>query len=610
MPQKTTFYPMQGGLDETTQALSVPRGRAISCVNYESVTQGYARVAGFERFSGKPSPTDAFEAQTIAAQAIIDREAARTAISAVPGVGPVRGVWALNGIVYAWRDNVALTKCAMFQSTAAGWVEVDTGYTVAFTSGGTYEILAGDTITGATSGATAVVRKVVATSGSWIGGTAAGYITTNTPVGTMVAENLNVGANLNVATIAAAPTTQIFPIGGRYDFETNNFYASAALRCFYGANGVGRGFEVNLTGQVTLIQTMPNALLDKPTHVSVYKDHLFFGFPQGVAVHSEPGEPLLFDGAMGATELGVGSPITGFGAAPGGALFIFSETKVTALFGNNFEDWTLETVTDEGGAFRWSIQRATKILYYDNSGVRSVDSTRDFGNFKMNTLTTTIEKTLQNKAKQGALVSASCVVKDKSQYRLFFDDGSGISIYLARKYPECMLFSSEAIIAYSVCTTKEELGQERIFMGATNGFVYELERGASFDGAVIEAYVQLPFDHEGSPLTLKKWHKVTLEVAGGPSTQIAVAAEFDYSNLDQPGNGATNFGIFGGGGGLWSINAWNTFYWSSPVAGLAESWIDGQGANMSLIVASTSSELMPYTLQGVTKSFSIRGTKR
>ena len=84
-------------------------------------------------------------------------------------------------------------------------------WTLAFTSGGTYVIAVGDTITGATSGATASVGVVTVSSGSWAGGDAAGNLTLRRLTGTFQAENLNVGANSNVATIAAGPTGQDAP---------------------------------------------------------------------------------------------------------------------------------------------------------------------------------------------------------------------------------------------------------------------------------------------------------------------------------------------------------------------------------------------------------------
>lgn len=81
-----------------------------------------------------------------------------------------------------------------------------TEYTRTFTSGGTYQVVAGNTITGATSHATGVVLAVSLTSGSWAGGNAAGTFRFRSQTGTFVAENLNVGTNLNVATIAGAST--------------------------------------------------------------------------------------------------------------------------------------------------------------------------------------------------------------------------------------------------------------------------------------------------------------------------------------------------------------------------------------------------------------------
>lgn len=78
--------------------------------------------------------------------------------------------------------------------------------TLAYTSGGTYEVKPGDTVTGATSAATAIIVQSPVSSGSWAGGDAAGTFIFQDQVGTFVGENLNVGANLNVCTVAGNST--------------------------------------------------------------------------------------------------------------------------------------------------------------------------------------------------------------------------------------------------------------------------------------------------------------------------------------------------------------------------------------------------------------------
>ena len=75
-----------------------------------------------------------------------------------------------------------------------------------FTSGGTYTPIVGNTITGATSGATAYIEAVTLSTGTWASGDAAGSFTLRRKTGTFQAENLNIGANLNVATITGEPT--------------------------------------------------------------------------------------------------------------------------------------------------------------------------------------------------------------------------------------------------------------------------------------------------------------------------------------------------------------------------------------------------------------------
>ena len=74
--------------------------------------------------------------------------------------------------------------------------------TIAYESGGVYVMKVGDTVEGAISGATAVIVARTITGGNDAGGTAEGVLTLKCQVGTLQAENLNVEANNNVATIA------------------------------------------------------------------------------------------------------------------------------------------------------------------------------------------------------------------------------------------------------------------------------------------------------------------------------------------------------------------------------------------------------------------------
>jgi hypothetical protein len=57
---RTQYYALEGGLDVTTPALSVKPGKALAMVNFEPWYQGgYRRIPGYERFDGRPKPSEA-----------------------------------------------------------------------------------------------------------------------------------------------------------------------------------------------------------------------------------------------------------------------------------------------------------------------------------------------------------------------------------------------------------------------------------------------------------------------------------------------------------------------------------------------------------------------
>lgn len=101
--------------------------------------------------------------------------------------------------------------------------QIDQDQAWGFNSGGTYQILVGDTVTGASSGTTAKVLKVFLDSGAWASETATGRLVLHERFGTFSAENLNVGANLNVATL----TDNVVEYGPRTKGGNSAFYHGA-----------------------------------------------------------------------------------------------------------------------------------------------------------------------------------------------------------------------------------------------------------------------------------------------------------------------------------------------------------------------------------------------
>lgn len=560
-------------------------------------------------------------------------ERARGLISAPAGSGPVRGGFILNGTPYCFRDNVGGSAGVLYKSTTAGWVAQSLGRSVAFTSGGTYQVLVGDTITGASSSAAAVITRVILASGTWAGGDAAGTLIFASQTGTFSSENLNVGAHTNVATIAGNSAAYSLPPGGRYDCVVSNFFGASNLTRAYCANGVGKGFEWD--GAVFVSIDTGMGTLDKPQHVAAHKEHLFFSFAGGSLQFSAVGNPYAWSAILGAAEIGLGEDITGILGEVVGTLLILGRRKVAFLYGTSSSDFELTTLTFDSGGAEWSLQMMGTPLYLDERGIRDLSTTQRFGGFLRGEVTERIEPLMAKLLLAGRTVAGSLRVRSKNQYRLYLDDLSGFTVFIGRDPPEILPFK----LLHKVTSTwsgEDSSGRELLFFGSDNGMVYQIDAGTSFDGSEVEAWLRLPFNHVGSPTQKKRWCKATLETDAQVNSSISITAEFSYADPNLVSMQAyamlpTVEGLIfdeatwdtfrwtasdqgaleaQGAGGLWNESNWDEFYWSSPIEGVVSAHIDGFGKNISLGIFSKGIYAEPHTIHGLTLHYSLRGLDR
>lgn len=521
----------------------------------------------------------------------------RADIAAVPGSGSVLGVVRYNGVVYAFRNNAGGTAAALYRSSVTGWTLVPLGRELAFTSGGAYEIQEGDTITGATSGATAVVTRVVRESGSWSGGTAVGRLIFASQTGVFQAENLNVGANLDVATIAGDSAAITLTVGGRYEFDIKNFGGQAGTKRIYGCSGVQRGFEFDGTVYVPINTGMSP---DTPSHVKEHKKHLFFSFASSMQ-HSGPGTPYIWSPLLGAAELAVGDDITAFVPQPpseatGGALVAFTRNGTHILYGNSSADWVLSAFSDEEqGAYAYTAQRINGVtLMLDDRGFTSLGTSANYGNFVGSSLSQRIQSLVNEKR---LIVTGSCVSRDEAQWRLFFSDGFALYVtFNGKKLRGVMPILFPDAVA---CVHSRETGDgdEAIYFGSTDGFVYQMEKGTSFDGDDIEAFLHLAWNAGKSVRQRKRYKQVMLECSGDGYAEFVFSYELGYASTDIPQPGNQNL-IFNFTPANWDSFVWDSFIWDGVALSPAEMDMDGSAENVSLILRSNGDYFTPSTFSG------------
>ena len=527
----------------------------------------------------------------------------RADILEVPGSGPIRGIVRLGDVDYAFRNNAGGTACAMYKSSASGWVAVALGNELAFTSGGTYEIVEGNVITGAISGATATITRVVLESGSFAAGTAAGRLIFASQTGTFQAEDLDVGANPNVATIAGDSAAITLAPNGRYEFDIHNFGGGFGTRKIYGASGVHRGFEFD--GSVFVPIDTGLGANDKPKHVVVHKEQLFFAFDASNQ-HSAPGAPYVFNAIFGAAELAVGDEVTGYMVQAGdvttGALTILTRNKAFMLYGNDVSDWNLVVFQPDAGAIRYTAQHINGTLAQDDRGLTFIGTSQNYGNFSQNTISNLVQPFVRT---QRLAAIASCISREKNQYRVFYSDGQ--AAYVTMDGAKLVGIMSIVFANPVACVWSGEAndGSEVILFGSTNGFVYQMERGTSFDGEPIDYSLLLAYNNLKSPQTIKRWRKLMLEINGDKYAEFSLGYQLGYNSsmLSQP---ATVTADVGNASAFWDQFIWDQFFWDGQSLVPKEFPLEGASDNIAIAISGSSDEYGPFTITGALMHYTPR----
>lgn len=537
---------------------------------------------------------------TYKALAIAD---ARALIQQVPGSGPIRGVVVYKGNVYAFRDNANGDAGVMWKSSAAGFVEVDLGYLLRFDAGLT-EPLVGETVTGTGSSATATILRVVVTSGDWLTHDAAGYLITDEPT-----DDFDDNEELTTATGAmTADGTQAanaLPPAGRYEFRVENFYGHNSTLRLYGVNGVGKAFEFQDSPQF-FCPLETGMTVDTPTHLAIHKNQLWLSFKGGSVQKSGVGDPANWLVVSGAFELGVGDEVVGFLEEVGGILFVFSRNSTRYISGNSADGYAMDNFTFETGAFEWTIQRLGKGIYLDDRGITTLSAAQEYGNFNAANISELIAPLLEHLK---LMVTASVVSRTYNRVRYFFSDNRIITVGFTGNKITGFTTSDYGLVVRCAFSGEDSSGNELLVFGSDTGYVYEADKGTSFDGQPIQHFTRLVFHHSKSPSRIKRYRMAHIDViTTGPTT---LKATVDYSYADPTASGEPIKDVtLKGGGGFWDVSNWNEFRWSTGVVATAAMKLEGSGYNIGLLFSGESATEESHRLSGVTLHLSQRRLNR
>jgi hypothetical protein len=524
----------------------------------------------------------------------------------------VRGGGLLRGVNYAFRNNPAGTALDMWKSTSGGWKNVVLGYEMGFTVGTGTALVDGATIRGLLSGATASVQRVVLERGTFDGSDARGRVIFASKTGDFIAGELmqvvsGALSGAQVATITANATRITLLPGGRVECFETNFEGQNDTKALYGTDGVNRGWEFDGTVYVPIVTGMTD---DRPLHCFEFKKKLFFSF-RGSVQHSGDGVPYQWITVVGAEEIALGDDITGYSRQGGDALLILSRNSSNQLIGSTRDDFVLKDLDPKAGAIPYTVQSLGDTFHFDDQGVRQIRRGSDYGNFDSSTVT----RKVQGKNPAANLIAqirtkvvASAVYRNRpNQYRVYGSDGSGLILGTGNRPTQFggMLQSVIGIttLQYPIgiaCawSGEDETGDDVVYLGGTDGRVYQADKGSSFDGLDIEAYLITVFNNLKTPRQRKHYRHVVQEMTAVGYASMRVQPIFSYGDPDAAAHALLNSSAQGAGS-FWGVGNWGQFYWDARLVSTPDFDVHGNGINVALVYYSKNNYDLGHSLQSI-----------
>lgn len=661
---------LDGGLDQVTPLSRLPGGVAREALNFEvSTTGGFTTVQGYERFDGRPHPSEAqwatiavstvagivvgdsvyslttgasgvvavvdavlveltltkvvgvFNApnqffkvgvippigtivantsadltiRTEAQRAYAAAEIYRADILPVPGVGPV-WVARLKNKVYAFRNNSLNTRKTCYVQSGTGWTQITLGNEIYFITG-VNEIFEGDTVTDLSTGATMVVGRVVLQGGTW-GTDAAGKLIITSHVGAAgPGHALQVGGVTMATSTTSLRGIDLAP-GGQMVFDVATFGGAFNGQRIYGCDGVGRAFEFD--GSVLAPIDSGMGVLDSPQCLAVFKNALFLAFGSSVQF-SGIGAPYIWAPLFGAGEIAMNADVTNMivqqGDQTSGSMTIYSQNNIAILYGNTSADFKLSVYDQATGAEFNTVQSLGDQIGLDARGLIKLTASLNYGNFDQDTLTAPILPFVKEHRGRS---TCSCISRDKAQYRVFYSDGYAIYATIVNGVVKgCMpVWTPSAFV--SAVSGEQNSAIDAIYLGAaTDGYVYRLDAGTSFDGAAIPFNLLLTYSSEGNARLLKRYRKAALEIVAAGFAKLNIGFDFSYSDPTQRAmqtpvtfnkNPLTP---------MWDSGTWDSQVWDGRALGPIEVPMTGTSENVAMRVIGQNTFSVPFTVNSV-----------
>ena len=403
-----------------------------------------------------------------------------------------------------------------------------------------------------------------------------------------------------------------------YDFDKYNYNGTDKIII---ATGAAAAFTLDTSYSEDIINATDGGTAPtNPKFVKSFANHMFYGGMSN-STHS-----VIFSGPFteddfdtNAGEIKVGDVVTGLKVFRD-ELFIFCQTRIYKITGTSSSNFALAEVAKNVGTIaNHSIQElGGDIIFLSADGIRTIAGTTRIGDVELGTVSKQIQDRINDIGYDNV---TSLVVRDKSQYRLFYPVTGGLEgsqkgiIATIKINPNSQQMGYEYAdikgLKVSCCDSDYISNTETIVHGGYDGYIYKQDSGNVWTRAGgtsnIDATYRSPDITMGDPGVRKNMQRVNLNWKPEGEVSANMYLKYNYDDIETPQPSVFTL-TTSGSGANYGAGIYGTSAYGQGDLPITRQAVEGSGFAVALKITDTSSNI-PFSIKGFELEFTPGGRR-
>ena len=403
-----------------------------------------------------------------------------------------------------------------------------------------------------------------------------------------------------------------------YDFDKYNYDGTDRIII---ATGAAAAFSLNTSYAEDIINaTGGGTAPTNPKFVKSFANHMFYG-GMSDSTHS-----VIFSGPFteddfdtNAGEIKVGDVVTGLKVFRN-ELYVFCQRRIYKIAGTSSSDFALAEVAKNVGTIaHHSIQElGGDIIFLAADGMRTIAGTTRIGDVELGTVSKQIQDRISDITYDNV---TSLVIRDKSQYRLFYPVTGGLErsqkglIAVIKVNPNSQQMGYEYSdlkgLKVSCCDSDYISNIETVVSGGYDGYIYKQESGNVWtragDTDNLNALYRSPDITMGDPGVRKNMQRVNLnwKPEGAVAANLYLRYNYDDKETAQPDVFAITTS---GSGANYGDGIYGTSVYGQGDLPITRTPVEGSGFAVAVKLTDTGNKV-PWSLKGFELEFTPGGRR-